>query len=75
MSAELDRLTSEVAEMGEVVASAIAVINGLAEQIRQCDATPEALAALADSLDLQAGELGAAIAANTPAEPRRSNGR
>lgn len=69
MSAELTTLTQEVAEMGTVVDSAITLINGLAQQIRDLKDDPAALAALAASLDEKAGALSAAVAANTPAEP------
>lgn len=65
MSAELDRLTTEVTEMSGVVDSAVALIGGLADQIRQLQTDPAALAALADSLDAKANELAAAVAANT----------
>ena len=64
MSANLDRLTTEVTEMRGAVDSAIALINGLADVIRETAPTEEALAALADSLDAQVADLGAAVSAN-----------
>ena len=70
MSAELDRLTLEVNEMQGAIDSAITLIDGLGELIRQTPAERAALSALADSLDAQAAALGAAVAANPlPAEP------
>ena len=56
MSAELDRLTVEVQEMGTVVDSAIALLQGLATQLEAIKNDPAAISALAD-----------AITANTPA--------
>ncbi len=69
MSAELDRLTTEVSETSTVVDSAVALIQGLAEQIRQLATDPAALNALADSLDTKTNELAAAVAANTSTPP------
>ena len=66
MSAELDRLTAEVTEMGAVVDSAVTLINGLAQQIRDLATDPAALNGLADELDAKANALAAAVAANTP---------
>lgn len=66
MAGELARLQTEVAEMAGVVDSAVALINGLAQQIRDLATDPAALTALADSLDSKAGELAAAVVANTP---------
>jgi chromosome segregation ATPase len=71
MSAELDRLTQEVAETHEVVNSAIVLLNGLSAQIRHLRLDPKKLDELADSLDAKQAELAAAITANTdtPADP------
>lgn len=66
MSAELEALTTEVQEIGTVVDSAIALIQGLAQQINDLKDDPAALAALAASLDAKAGELAAAVAATSP---------
>ncbi len=66
MSAELDRLTTEVSENTTVIESAIALIEGLAQQIRDNATDPASLTALADSLDSESNKLGAAVAANTP---------
>lgn len=69
MSAELDRLTTEVSENNSAIDSAIVLINGLAQQIRDLATDPAALNALADSLDAKSNELAAAVAANTPDAP------
>lgn len=66
-SPALDRLTAEVAELSTVVDSAIALITGLASQIRAADADPAKLDALATALDAKANALAAAVAANTVA--------
>ena len=63
---ELARLTTEVAETKTVVDSAITLLGGLAQQIRDLKGQPAALAALADKLDAQQAALAAAIVANTP---------
>lgn len=68
MSAELDRLTAEVGEIKTVSDSAIALLDGLSDQIRALQNDPAQLAALADELDAKAAEVAAAIARNTPAE-------
>ena len=64
MSAELDRLTASVtAEEGQVD-SLIALVNGLAQIIRDNVSNPAALTALADSMDAETGKIQAAVAAN-----------
>lgn len=68
MSAQLDRLTAEVAEAKSVSESAVALLGGLAQQIRDMKEDPAALAALADELDASTNALGEAVAANTVAE-------
>lgn len=67
--ATLDRLTQEVAETSTAIDSALALITGLAEQIRQLEPTQEALDSFADELDAKQQEIAAAVAANTPAPP------
>ena len=66
MAGELQRLQTEVSEMAGVVDSAVVLINGLAQQIRDLATDPAALNAMADDLDAKAGALAAAVAANTP---------
>ncbi len=67
MSAILDRLTADVANLTSVDESAIALLNGLAQQIRDLAGDPAALAALADSIEAQNTSLASAVTANTPA--------
>lgn len=69
MSAALDRLTTEVNENTAVIDSAVTLINGLAQQIRDAVDDPAKLNALADELDAKSNALAAAVAANTPAPP------
>ena len=66
MSAELDRLTTEVSETKTVVDSAIALLGQLAQLIRDAASDPAAINALADELDAKSNELAEAVAANTP---------
>lgn len=66
MSEALDRLESEVLETTDVVDSAITLIQGLAQQIRDAVDDPEKLNALADALDAKQTELAQAITDNTP---------
>jgi chromosome segregation ATPase len=69
MSAALDRLTQEVSETKDAVASVLALVQGLADQIRDNAEDPAALNKLADDLDAAQQEIAAAVAANTPAQP------
>lgn len=69
MSAELDRLTTEVTETKSSVESVITLVDGLAQQIRDLANDPAALNALADELDAQQARIAAAVTANTPAPP------
>lgn len=75
----LERLTREVSEQRTVTQSAITLIHGLAQQIRDLAAQVAdnaAIAAqlnsLADDLDAQQNELIQAIVANTPGEPEEN---
>jgi hypothetical protein len=65
MSAELDRLTTEVSETKTVVDSAITLLGGLSQQIRDLKDDPAKLSALADDLDAKTNALAAAVAENT----------
>ncbi len=69
MSAALDKITAEVTETKGIIQSAVTLINGLAQQIRDLKDDPAALNALADSLDSDSKALADAVAANSPAEP------
>ena len=68
MSAELDRVAAEVAQNGEVIDSAVVLLDKLAQLIRDNAGNPAALNKLADDLDASGNKLAAAVAANTPAE-------
>lgn len=67
MSAQLDALTVQVKENTDVEASAVILLQGLAAQIQSMKEDPVALQALADSLNVSADNLAAAVVANTPA--------
>ena len=69
MSAAMDRLTSEVSETSTAVDSVLALVEGLAQQIRDASGDPAALNRLADELDAKQAAIAAAVTANTPAEP------
>jgi uncharacterized protein YigA (DUF484 family) len=69
MSAALDRLTAEVAENRSSVDSAIALIAGLAQQIRDLSDDPAALNALADELDAQQADIAVAVNSSPSDEP------
>lgn len=67
MSAEFDRLTKEVGETKDAADKAVALIQSLAQQIRDNVGDPAALTALADSLDNSQKEINDAVdAAGTP---------
>lgn len=68
MTEEIARLTTEVSETKTVAASAVTLIRGIAQQIRDNVANKAALTALADDLDASTNELGSAVTENTPAE-------
>ena len=69
MSVELDALEVQVAENTNLEASAIALIQGLADQIAAAGNDPAKIAALSTQLKASATALAAAITANTPAAP------
>ncbi len=66
MSAEFDRLTAAVEAETTIDDSILALLSGLAEQIRNAD-TPEKSAALADKVEAENARMAAALTANTPA--------
>lgn len=67
----LDQLTADVQADKDAVNSAITLINGLAQQIKDAGTDPAALKALTDQLEANTSSLAAAVTANTtpPAEP------
>lgn len=68
--ADLTELQQQVQENTQVEASAITLLNGLAQQIADLKDDPQALQALSDQLKSSGDALAAAIAANTPAQPQ-----
>lgn len=76
--ADFSGVNAEVTRLTDVVASAVALINGIADQVAAAVAANDAgdnsqLTSLADSLRSQADSLAAAVAANTPTEPAPEN--
>jgi hypothetical protein len=69
MAADLSGITREVQENNDVVQSAVQLLSNLAAQIRDLEADPAAIQALADQLDSNSSMLANAVAANTPAQP------
>jgi soluble lytic murein transglycosylase-like protein len=70
--ATLADLTTEVQENSDLSASIIALLNGIAQQLRDAAADPAAIAALADQLDSTNQAIADAITANTtPTEPNQ----
>jgi hypothetical protein len=67
MSAQLDALKAAVAQNAEVDASAIALIQGIAQQLQAIKDDPAAIQALADELMAKNAALAAAVTENTPA--------
>jgi hypothetical protein len=69
MSQQLDALRLQVERSTTVAQSAVTLINGLAEQIRQLRDDPAELDRLAGELSAQADALAAAVQTNTPPTP------
>ena len=67
MALTLDALTAQVTANTSAEASAIALIQGLADQIAAASGNQAAVDALAVQLKASADALGAAVVANTPA--------
>lgn len=66
MSVAMDNITREVAETKGIIESAIVLINGIADRIREAGIDAVKLEALTSELDADANKLAAAVAANTP---------
>lgn len=64
---ELDDLSTEVEETRTGIDSAIVLLNGLSQLIKDAGTDPAKLKELTDSLDAKNAELAAAVVANTPA--------
>jgi len=67
--ATLDALTASVARQETAEASAIALLNGLAAQIRSMAGDPAAIQALADQIDADTAKLAEAVVTDTPPAP------
>jgi hypothetical protein len=67
--AVLDDLTAEVEETKTGIDSAIVLLNGLSQLIKDAGNDPVKLKALTDQLDAKNKELAEAVVANTPSEP------
>lgn len=67
--ADLNELTEEVTNNTDVVASAVTLIAGLADQLEAAATDPAAVQALANTLRTNNQSLAAAVAANTPVAP------
>lgn len=65
--ADIDALKTKVERNTTVSQSAVTLIGGLAQQIRDLADDPEQLRALADQLEASTTPLADAVAANTPA--------
>lgn len=65
--AKIDDLEQEVSKVSGVQDSAIALINGISQQLKDAAADPQRIQAVIDSLDAKSDALAAAVAANTPA--------
>lgn len=63
---DIDRLKVAVERNTTVSQSAVTLIQGLAQQIRDAQDDPAELKALADRIDQQAQALADAVTANTP---------
>lgn len=74
MTAALDRLKTEVTESRSATDSVLALVAGLAQQIRDNINDEAALTALADDLDAQQTSIANAVTANTPTPPAGAPG-
>jgi chromosome segregation ATPase len=66
MSAEIDRIKTSVTQLTSVTQGAVTLLGQLAQRVRDLQADPAALTALADEIDQRKQELAGAIQANTP---------
>lgn len=65
--ASLDDVVTKVKAEGDVVDSAITLLQSLSQKLTDAGTDPQKLADLAASIDSQSGKLAAAVASNTPA--------
>lgn len=68
--ADLTRLSDEVSENNDAIDSAVTLLEGLSQQLKDAVASddPAAVQAIVDQLDAQTQRLADAVVANTPAE-------
>lgn len=64
----LDELVTEVEENKTVVASAVTLLQGLSEALKDAGTDPVKLKALSTQLSNQTDALSAAVVANTPSQ-------
>jgi hypothetical protein len=69
LMAAIDDLTAQVAANSTVEGSALTLIQGLADQLKNAGTDSGKLAALQNQLKASADRLAEAVAANTPAYP------
>ena len=71
MAADLTALQDEVTQNGDVISSAVTLLNGLSQQLKDALAAndPAAIQAVVDQLDANTQSLADAVTANTPAAP------
>lgn len=69
LMAKLSQLIEEVAQTKTAVASALALIKGLAAQLEEAQDDPEEIQDLIDELNETQDELAAAVVENTPKAP------
>jgi hypothetical protein len=62
-------LQAKVANATTIEESAVTLIQGLSQQLRDNATDPAAIQAMADQLDSATADLSSAISANTPADP------
>lgn len=69
MSAEMDRLEASVKRNTAVGSSVLALLAGIASQVRDAAGDRAKSLALADEIDKDSADLEAAVLANTPTPP------
>lgn len=69
MAGEIERVQTEVTEISGTVDSAVALLEKLAQLIRDNATNPAALNKIADDLDAKGNALAAAVVANDPDTP------
>ena len=73
-AADFGPLEAEVARNTTVDASAIALLDGLAQQLQDAKNDPAAIQAIVDQMRTSSDSLAAAVSRNTPAAPGGGEG-